>query len=120
VMDSQPRMLNSKTQKDFAVAIRRWKERVKAIRIDMENVPESDRADDFHNWWDKLSDIVGILEGRGEVIARVCSDLGLDWKEVVAAWSIFVDPRMRRDELPSVVFLNILFTCSQRCNAGMS
>jgi nuclear pore complex protein Nup85 len=99
-------MLDSKTERDFTVAIRRWKEKVKAIRIDMENVLEGDRTDAFHNWWDKLSDIVGVLEGRGEVIARVCNDLGADWKEVVVAWSIFVDPRMRRDDLPSVAFLN--------------
>ena len=92
--------MNFSAEKDFAFALRRWNERVKALRIEMNGVPEDDRFDGPENWWDRLGDIVGILEGRPEVLRRVCEDLGADWKEVCVAWSIFVDPRMRRQDLP--------------------
>ena len=99
LVESQPRLTNFTAEKDFAIAIHRWKDKMKALRIDMDRVPEADRSDGFNNWWDRLSDIVGILEGRPDVLQRVCEDLGADWQELCVAWSIFVTPRMRREEL---------------------
>ncbi|KAJ6591607.1 Nup85 nucleoporin-domain-containing protein [Mycena vulgaris] len=103
IVESQPRLQNFGAERDFAYASRRWKEKVKAIRVDMDQIPEDQRYDDFDNWWDRLSDIVGILEGRGEIVQRVCKELGADWKEVCAAWGVFVDSRLRRQDLPDVV-----------------
>ncbi|KAF7370621.1 Nuclear pore complex protein Nup85 [Mycena sanguinolenta] len=103
IVSSQPRLQNFAAERDFAYASRRWKDKVKSLRVDMDQVPEPDRLDSFDNWWDRLSDIVGILEGRGEVVQRVCVELGADWKEVCAAWGVFVDPRLRRQDLPDVV-----------------
>ncbi|KAF8074701.1 nucleoporin Nup85-like protein [Lyophyllum atratum] len=103
LIESQPRLQNFTAERDFAYASRRWKDKVRALRIEMDRVPEENRYDDFDNWWDRLSDIVGILEGRVEVIKRVCSELGSDWKEVCAAWGVFVDIRLRRQDLPNVV-----------------
>ncbi|TFK17557.1 hypothetical protein FA15DRAFT_675993 [Coprinopsis marcescibilis] len=103
IVQSQPRLQNFTTEREFAQAIRRWKDKVKALRVDMDRIPESKRFDEFENWWERLSDIVGILEGRAEVVKRVCEDLGADWKEVCVAWGIFVDPRLRRQDLPDVV-----------------
>ena len=100
LVETQPRLMNFTAERDFANAIRRWSEKVKALRIEMDRVPENARFDDFDNWWDKMSDIIGILEGRQDVIQRVCEDLGADWKEVCVAWSIYVDPRMRRQDIP--------------------
>lgn len=105
LIESQPRLQNFSAERDFAYASRRWRDKVKALRIDMERVPEDDRYDDFDNWWGRLSDIVGILEGRVEVIQRVCIELGSDWKEVCAAWGVFVDARLRRQDLPLVLFI---------------
>ncbi|KAF9461545.1 nucleoporin Nup85-like protein [Collybia nuda] len=103
LIDSQPRLQNFSAERDYAYSSRRWNDKVKALRIEMDRVPEEDRYDDFDNWWEKLSDIVGILEGRAEVIKRVCGELGSDWKEVCAAWGVFVDVRLRRQDLPDVV-----------------
>lgn len=100
IIEAQPRLQNFAAERDFAYASRRWKDRVQAVRIQMEQVAERDRYDDFDNWWDRVSDIVGILEGRGDIIQRVCAELGADWKEVCAAWGIFVNPRLRRQDLP--------------------
>jgi len=105
LMGSQPRMVNFISEKDFVYASRRWNDKVKAIRLDMDHVPKDKRSDGFENWWSRLGDIVGVLEGRGDVIQRVCEELGANWKEVVAAWCIFVEPRMRRHGLPSVHLL---------------
>ncbi|KAF9054665.1 Nup85 nucleoporin-domain-containing protein [Panaeolus papilionaceus] len=104
LVESQPRLINFTAERDFAYAMRRWHDKIKALRLDLNKIPEDDRYDDFDNWWDKLSDIVGVLEGRSEVLQRVCEDLGADWKEMVVAWTIFVDPRLRRQEVPDVVF----------------
>ncbi|KAF5383546.1 hypothetical protein D9615_003741 [Tricholomella constricta] len=103
LIESQPRLQNFTAERDFAYASRRWSDKVKALRIEMDRVPEDNRYDAFDNWWDRLSDIVGILEGRAEVIKRVCGELGSDWKEVCAAWGVFVDVRLRRQDLPDVV-----------------
>ncbi|EKM49160.1 uncharacterized protein PHACADRAFT_265769 [Phanerochaete carnosa HHB-10118-sp] len=98
-----PRLNQFDAEKDFALASRRWKDKVKTLRIELDRVPEDARDDGFDNWWDRLSDIIGILEGRAEVLKRVCAELGADWKEVCIAWTIFVDPRLRRHELPDIV-----------------
>ena len=82
------------------IAARKWKDKVKALRLDLDRVPESEREDGFENWWDHMSDIVGMLEGREEVVKRICLTLGGDWKEVCCAWGVFVDPRLRRQDLP--------------------
>ena len=103
-------MLNFSAERDFVYAHRRWRDKVKSIRVDMDHVPEEERHDGFENWWDRLSDLVGVLEGRGDVLRRVCGDLGADWKEVLAAWGIFVDNRLRRLDLQyvSLLILSIL------------
>ncbi|KJA25724.1 hypothetical protein HYPSUDRAFT_134002 [Hypholoma sublateritium FD-334 SS-4] len=102
LIESQPRLMNFTVEREFAYAMRRWGDKVKALRIEMDRVPEKERFDRFENWWERLSDIVGILEGRQDVVQRVCDDLGADWKEVAVAWSIFVDPRMRRQDMAEV------------------
>lgn len=102
LIETQPRLQNFTAERDFAYASRRWNDKVKALRIEMDRISEDKRYDDFDNWWDRLSDIVGILEGRAEVIKRVCVELGSDWKEVCAAWGVFVDVRLRRQDLSYV------------------
>ncbi|KAK0189185.1 Nup85 nucleoporin-domain-containing protein [Armillaria mellea] len=103
LIDGQPRLQNFNAERDFAFASRRWREKVHSLRVEMDRVPEEDRQDDFDNWWDRLSDMVGILEGRVDVLKRVCAELGSDWKEVCAAWGVFVDTRLRRQDLPDIV-----------------
>ena len=100
LIDSQPRLQNFSTERDFAYAIRRWNDKVKSLRLELDRVPEDDRHDGFDNWWDRVSDIVGVLEGREEVIQKICEDTGGDWKEVAVAWGIFTDTRLRRQDLP--------------------
>ncbi|KAJ4470133.1 Nup85 nucleoporin-domain-containing protein, partial [Lentinula aciculospora] len=102
LVESHPRLPQYTTERDFAYSSRRWKDKVKALRMEMDRIPEESRFDELYDWWDPLSDVVGILEGRGEVIQRVCEELGADWKEVCAAWGIFVDTRLRRQDLPDV------------------
>lgn len=99
LVDDQPRLHNFTTERDFLHAFRRWREKIKALRIVMDRVPEDARHDTFDDWWKRLSDIVGILEGRGEVLLRVCTDFGSDWKEVCCSWGVYIDPRLRRKDL---------------------
>lgn len=73
---------------------------MKTLRLELDRIPEDVRDDGFENWWDRFGDLVGILEGREKVIKRICEEVGADWREVVAAWGVFVDPRLRRQELP--------------------
>lgn len=103
LLSTQPKLQHFDAERDFAYASHRWKEKVRALRIELDDVPQSDRRDKFEDWWDRFSDIVGILEGREEVIRKVCEDLGADWREVCVAWGVFVDTRLRRQDLPDVV-----------------
>jgi nuclear pore complex protein Nup85 len=100
LVEKQPRLRDFHVEREFVHATRRWKDNVKALRIDMEQVAEADRQDEFENWWDRLSDIVSILEGRGDAIKRICTELEAGWQEVCAAWGIFVDARLRGQDLP--------------------
>lgn len=100
LIDSQPRLQNFAAERDFAYASRRWNDKVKSLRLLLDRVPEEDRHDGFDNWWDRFSDIVGVLEGREEVIQKICDDIGGDWKEVAAAFGVFADTRMRRQDIP--------------------
>ena len=54
LIESQPRLVNFSAEKVFAIALRRWGERVEALRIEMNGIPEDVRFDDFENWWDRL------------------------------------------------------------------
>ncbi|KAI0369186.1 hypothetical protein BV20DRAFT_1044625 [Pilatotrama ljubarskyi] len=103
LLTNHPRLHQFSAERDFAVASRRWKDKVKTLRIELDRVPVSERDDGFENWWDRFSDIVGILEGRGDVVKRVCTELGADWKEVCSVWGIFIDTRLRRQDLPEIV-----------------
>ena len=102
LLSSHPRLIQFSAERDFVIANRRWRDKIKSLRLELDQVPEKDRRDDFENWWNHFSDIVGILEGRPEVIQRICKNLGADWKEVCAAWGVFVDYRIRRQDLPYV------------------
>lgn len=100
VLDRHPRQRNFNTEKEFFTTSRRWRDKVKIMRIELDRVPENDRSDGFENWWENLSDLLGILEGRKEVIQRLCVDLGGTWKEIVSVYGVWVDVGLRRSELP--------------------
>jgi len=102
ILEDQPRLQQFKTEREFTLAHHRWNNQVKALRVELAHVPEDEqvRFDGWDNWWDRLSDIVAVLEGREDALIRVIQDLGGGWKEVCAAWGVFVDPRLRRQELP--------------------
>jgi nuclear pore complex protein Nup85 len=99
LISTQPRLQTFTAERDFVLALNKWRNQVKALRIEMDRVPEAKRFDGFENWWDRFSDVVAILEGRADIIQRVCEELGADWKEVSAAWGVFVDARLRRQDL---------------------
>ncbi|THH20635.1 hypothetical protein EW146_g752 [Bondarzewia mesenterica] len=103
LLESHPRIIHFNSERDFVVASRRWKDKVQSLRLELDRVPEDARQDGFDNWWDRFSEIVGILEGRPEILQNVCNDLGADWKEICAAWGVFIDRRLRRQDLPEVV-----------------
>lgn len=118
LLSSHPRIVQFSSERDFVIALRRWKEKVKSLRLELDRVPEGAREDEFENWWKPFSNIVGILEGRPEIIQNICIDLNADWKEVCAAWSIFINHRLRRQDLPYVFptrpWRLLLTTCSER------
>lgn len=100
LVTQHPRLHQFGAERDFAIAARRWRDKVKSMRLELDRVPEDARDDGFENWWARVDDIVGILEGREDVVKRVVAELGGDWKEVCAVWCVFVDTRIRRTELP--------------------
>lgn len=102
LLTGHPRLQQFSAERDFAVASRRWKDKIKTLRIELDRIPEEARDDGFENWWDRLSDIVGVLEGRVDVIKRICEEVGADWKEVTAVWGVYIDGRLRRAGLPYV------------------
>ncbi|TDL24108.1 hypothetical protein BD410DRAFT_786808 [Rickenella mellea] len=102
ILEKHPRQKNYATEKEFFTASRRWKDRAKALRLELDRVPDDDRQDEFENWWDNISDLLGIIEGRAEVLQRVCVELGGDWKEIICTWGVWIDVGLRRAELPDI------------------
>ncbi|KAF9444472.1 hypothetical protein P691DRAFT_677501 [Macrolepiota fuliginosa MF-IS2] len=109
LITDQPRLQNFSSEREFAYAARRWRDKVKALRIEINKIPERERTVDVgetgeENWWARLSDIVGVLEGRFDVVRTIVEEeFGGDWKEAVVAWGMFVEGRTRRQDLPDVV-----------------
>lgn len=100
----------SKNQREYVIAARRWGDNVKALRFTLDRVPEDARHDGFDNWWEQFSDIVGLLEGRADILLRVCTELGADWKEVCVAWGIFVNARLQRIDMAYVFLFPVVVT----------
>jgi nuclear pore complex protein Nup85 len=99
----QPRAFNFATEREFRAAHRRWHDAVRLARVELDRVPEKERDDGFENWWRWMSDVVGLLEGRAEVLSGLATEVGADWKDVLAAWTVFIRPETRRDDLPDVL-----------------
>ncbi|KAF7770639.1 hypothetical protein Agabi119p4_6613 [Agaricus bisporus var. burnettii] len=108
LISSQPRLQNYSSEREFAYAARRWRDKVKALRVELNKIPEKERTvvigERDEDWWEKLSDIVGVLEGRFEVVKRIVDEeFTGDWKDAVVAYGMFVNGRMRRQDLPDVL-----------------
>ncbi|OCB86404.1 hypothetical protein A7U60_g6522 [Sanghuangporus baumii] len=103
ILNKHPRQRNFVTEREFSTAFRRWREKVKALRIELDRVPENDRRDGFENWWENISDLLSILEGREDVLERLCTDFGGNWKEMICIYGIWVDVGLRRSELPDII-----------------
>ena len=102
LLEKHPRQQDYTTEKDFFTASRRWREKAKVLRLELDRIPDHDRHDGFENWWNKLSDLLGILEGREEALKNACIELGAGWKEIICAYGVWIDVGLRRAELPSV------------------
>lgn len=100
LLDKHPRQKHFGTEDEFSKHSRRWRERIKSLRIEIDRVPEDDRNDKYENWWDNVSDIVGVMEGREEILQRVCTSLGGTWKDIVCAYGVWINVGLRRSELP--------------------
>jgi nuclear pore complex protein Nup85 len=72
---------------------------VRALRNELEMLDDSEGRGD---WREGLEDLVGVLEGRQEVVLRVCSEEagGHGWREVLSVWGIWVQADFRRQDLP--------------------
>ncbi|EPQ56724.1 hypothetical protein GLOTRDRAFT_75564 [Gloeophyllum trabeum ATCC 11539] len=103
LVQSHPRVRDYTSLHEFMRASPRWKEKIRALRVEMGLVPDDARDDGFENWWDRFSDILSIMEGRVDVIKHVCKELDGDWKEICAVYAIFVQPTLHRTELPELV-----------------
>ncbi len=100
LLEKHPRQIQFSTEREFFTASRRWKDRAKALRLELDRVPEDDRNDGYENWWENVSDVLGILEGREEILLRVCVVVGGGWKEIVCTYGVWIDVGLRRSELP--------------------
>jgi len=103
---NQPHLRNFTSEREFVFAAHQWRNEIKALRVEMDKIPERERTVHLgsrgeEDWWEKLSDIVSLLEGESQVLKRIIkTELKGDWKEGVAAWGMFVDWRTRRQSLP--------------------
>lgn len=99
ILSNHPRLQYFDSKKDYSRAWHRWKEDVRSVRVTLDRVPNLARRFSKDDWWNHLSDLVGILEGNDEVVVRVCQTIGADWKELCAVWSVFVEPGLQRGSL---------------------
>ena len=98
VLNAQPRSTSFSTENEFFVAHRRWLQEVRQLRVEVDMLDDGDGRGE---WREGLEDMMGVLEGKQDVIVRMCSDEegGHGWREAVGVWGIWVNVELRRDDL---------------------
>jgi nuclear pore complex protein Nup85 len=95
-----PRLTAFTSQKAYESARDAWLGQVRLAREALVKIPESARDDGFENWWNWISDMVGVMEGSDYILGDLCRQLGADWKDVVAARALFARKLPTRRKLP--------------------
>lgn len=96
LVEEHPRLNQFSAERDFSVKSWKWRDQIKALQLELATVPDEERQDEFENWWDRFSGIVGVLAGHVDMSIKVCREVGADWREMCALWCIYVNPTLRR------------------------
>ncbi|KAG8930276.1 hypothetical protein FRC02_004409 [Tulasnella sp. 418] len=104
LLKSHPRSTSFRSEHEFFSAHRKWKDSLRRLRSEIELLEDSDGQGD---WREGLEDLLGVLEGNQEVIMKVCGEDvgGGGWREVIGIWGVWVEPNLRRDDLPDTLAL---------------
>lgn len=99
ILQEHPRASNFSTEHEFFTSMRRWKDSVRILRNEVQMLDESEGRGD---WREGLEDLVGVLEGKQDVIMRVCAGDygGSGWREVFGVWGLWVQQDFRRSDWP--------------------
>ncbi|KAG8913367.1 hypothetical protein FRC00_002541 [Tulasnella sp. 408] len=103
-LESHPRSTSYGTEQEFFSAHSRWSDSVRLLRRELQLLNKTEGQGD---WREGLEDLVGILEGKQDVIMKVCSEGegATGWREAVAVWGIWVRPDFKRQDLPDTLAL---------------
>lgn len=102
LVEEHPRLNQFSAERDFSVKSWKWRDQIKALQLELATVPDEERQDEFENWWDRFSGIVGVLAGHVDMSIKVCREVGADWREMCALWCIYVNPTLRRSDFTYV------------------
>jgi len=95
LLKSHPRSTRYSTEHDFFVAWRHWKNRVVALRKQMDQVSDEEGG----NWLPWMLEIVRIMEGDKSTAKRHCQYYTEGWKEALCVWGVWVDVGLRRHHI---------------------
>ncbi|KIO24693.1 hypothetical protein M407DRAFT_25939 [Tulasnella calospora MUT 4182] len=103
-LESHPRSTSYGTEQEFFSAHSRWSDSVRLLRRELQLLNKTEGQGD---WREGLEDLVGILEGKQDVIMDICSEGegAAGWREAVAVWGIWVRPDFKRQDLPDTLAL---------------
>ncbi|KAG9019091.1 hypothetical protein FRB90_006405, partial [Tulasnella sp. 427] len=103
-LESHPRSTSYGTEQEFFSAHARWSDSVRTLRRELRMLDKSEGVGD---WREGVEDLVGILEGKHDVLMKVCSegDGAEGWREAIAVWGIWVRPDFKRQDLPDTLAL---------------
>lgn len=98
LVDSFPRSITFQTEREFLNKARDWRRSAKDAAVEFAELAGAGAQDDDE---EGLKELMELLLGNEEVILERSED----WKEAVAAWGVWVNPGLRRDDLSYVIFL---------------
>lgn len=102
LIESCPRSTAFAHEHDFSIAFREHRIRVVDLQakllINLENTPSEEG--EVADLMGQLASVLDIFLGKPQAILAAAED----WREALVAWSLFVRPTARRDDLPLVPF----------------
>ncbi|KAL8279181.1 hypothetical protein RQP46_008437 [Phenoliferia psychrophenolica] len=96
LIDSFPRSTAFKTEREFLVKSREWRRDAQDAQTEFAELAQEPGQDEDE---DGLRGLLKILVGEEGAVLEHSED----WREAVAAWGVWVNSGLRRDDLPDVV-----------------
>lgn len=76
---------------DYYDAHRQWKTGLYRLTMAVEK-----HANTHYEGKTEMGEMVGLINGDGDSLQRICDACGLSWRDAICVWGIWVQPKLNR------------------------